>query len=353
MAGLALVLPDRRAVHARSRSSCCSAPCTCRSSAARSKIDWLGALLITAGVSTLLIWSTLAGQQVRLGLRLDRRCWSSAAWCCWRWPCCVESRAAEPIVPLSIFRNRTVSLATVASVLVGVAMFGGTVFLSQYFQISLGKSPTVAGLMSLPMIFGLLVSSTVAGQLITKYGRWKAYLVAGAAIMTVGMLLLGTIDANTSVVAAVVYMAVLGVGVGMLMQNLVLAAQNDVPAHELGAATSVLTFFRSMGGAIGVSALGAVLASRVTSLLTERLGPAATAGGGTAEVPDLSTLPEPVLRIVQDVYGIATADLFLVGAPIALLALIAVLFIKEKPLHTLSGDERRAQEEAAAKVAIH
>ncbi|MEH0931566.1 MDR family MFS transporter [Micromonospora sp. CPCC 205558] len=318
----------------------------------KAKIDWLGALLITSGVSTLLIWSSLAGN------KFD---WASG------WTVLmvlgglvllalavvVESRAAEPIVPLDIFRNRTVSLATVASVLVGIAMFGGTVFLSQYFQISLGKSPTVAGLMSLPMIFGLLVSSTIAGQLITKYGRWKAYLVAGAAVMTVGMLLLGTIDANTSVVILSIYMAVLGVGVGMLMQNLVLAAQNDVPAHELGATTSVLTFFRSMGGAIGVSALGAVLASRVTSLTTERLGPAATAGGGSTEVPDLSTLPEPVLRIVQDVYGIATADLFLVGAPIALLALIVVLFIKEKPLHTLSGDERRAQEEAAAKVAIH
>ncbi|MFF5180241.1 MDR family MFS transporter [Micromonospora sp. NPDC000316] len=315
------------------------------------KIDWLGALLITSGVSTLLIWSSLAGN------KFD---WASG-WTALMvigglvllgFAVFVESRAAEPIIPLTIFRSRTVSLTTVASVLVGVAMFGGTVFLSQYFQISLGKSPTVAGLMSLPMIFGLLVSSTVAGQLITKYGRWKAFLVAGAAVMTVGMALLGTIDANTSIVILSIYMAVLGIGVGMLMQNLVLAAQNDVPAHELGAATSVLTFFRSMGGAIGVSALGAVLASRVTSLTTERLGPAAT-GGGTAEVPDLSTLPEPVRLIIQDVYGIATADLFLVGAPIALLALIVVLFIKEKPLHTLSGDERRAQEEAAAKAAVH
>ncbi|MGK5441402.1 MDR family MFS transporter [Micromonospora sp. URMC 105] len=316
------------------------------------QIDWLGAVLITTGVSTLLIWSSLAG---------NKFAWASG------WTAVmvtggvvllalavlVEARAAEPIVPLDIFRNRTVSLATVASVLVGVAMFGGTVFLSQYFQISLGKSPTVAGLMSLPMIFGLLVSSTVAGQLITKFGRWKAYLVAGAAVMTVGMLLLGTIDAGTSVLVLSIYMAVLGIGVGMLMQNLVLAAQNDVPAHELGAATSVLTFFRSMGGAIGVSALGAILANRVTSLTAEKLGPAAVTDGGSAEVPDLSTLPAPLLAVVQDVYGTATADLFLIGAPIALLALIVVLFIKEKPLHTLSGDERRVQEEAAAQAAAH
>jgi MFS family permease len=263
----------------------------------------------------------------------------------------VESRAAEPIIPLTIFRNRTVSLTIIASVLVGVAMFGGTVFLSQYFQVSLGKSPTVAGLMSLPMIFGLLVSSTVAGQLITKYGRWKAYLVSGAVVMTGGMLLLSTIDARTSVLTLSLFMVVLGAGVGMLMQNLVLAAQNDVPAQELGAATSTLTFFRSMGGAIGVSALGAVLASRVTTLMTERFG--ATTGGGTAEVPDLATLPAPVKAIIADVYGQATAELFLVGAPIAALAVVAVLFIKEKPLHTLSGEERRAQEEAATGLPLH
>ena len=313
-------------------------------------IDWLGAGLITAGVSDLLIWSTLAGNH------FPWASWATAAFVVGgvvllTLAVYVESRAKEPIIPLGIFRNRTVSLTIVASVLVGLAMFGGTVFLSQYFQISLGKSPTVAGLMSLPLIFGLLVSSTVAGQLITKYGRWKAYLVAGAIVMTVGMLLLSTIDAHTSVPLLSVYMVVLGVGVGMLMQNLVLAAQNDVPAHELGATTSSLTFFRSMGGAIGVSALGAVLASRVTSLLVEKFGPAVT-GGGTAKVPDLSTLPPQVLEGVRDVYGTATADLFLVGAPIALLAVIAVLFIKEKPLHTLSGDERRAQEEAAAGVPL-
>jgi EmrB/QacA subfamily drug resistance transporter len=313
-------------------------------------IDWLGAALITAGVSDLLIWSTLAGNHFAWGS------WQTAAFVAGGivllgFAVLVESRAAEPIIPLTIFRNRTVSLAIIASVLVGVAMFGGTVFLSQYFQVSLGKSPTVAGLMSLPMIFGLLVSSTVAGQLITKYGRWKAYLVSGAAVMTGGMLLLSTIDARTSVLTLSLFMVVLGAGVGMLMQNLVLAAQNDVPAQELGAATSTLTFFRSMGGAIGVSALGAVLASRVTTLMTERFG--AATGGGTAEVPDLATLPAPVRAIIADVYGQATAELFLVGAPIAALAVVAVLFIKEKPLHTLSGEERRAQEEAATGLPLH
>ncbi|MEV6601656.1 MFS transporter [Actinoplanes sp. NPDC051346] len=308
-------------------------------------IDWLGAVLIVGGVCDLLIWSTLAGH---------RFAWASGQTAVFvaggvlllALAVYVESRAKQPIVPLSIFRNRTVSLAIVVSVLVGLAMFGGTVFLSQYFQISLGKSPTVAGMMSLPLIGGVMVSSTVVGQLITRYGRWKAFLVAGSVVMTGGMLLLSTIDAHTPVLRLALFMAVLGVGVGMLMQNLMVAAQNDVPARELGATTSALTFFRTMGGAVGVSVLGAVLTAKVTSMLAEHFG--ATAAGGTAKVPDLASLPPQVLTVVQDVYGEATGGLFLVAAPIALLAVIAVLFIKEKPLHTVSGDERRAREEVGA-----
>ncbi|UBU17437.1 MDR family MFS transporter [Nonomuraea gerenzanensis] len=314
------------------------------------KVDYLGALLITVGVSTLLIWSSLAGNQFEWGS------WWTAGLVgggviVLALAILVESRAAEPIIPLSIFRNRTVALATVASALVGVAMFGGTVFLSQYFQVALGKSPTVAGLMSLPMVFGLLISSTVAGQLITKTGRWKGFLVAGGVVMLGGMGLLSTIDGQTGTVLLGVYMAVLGIGVGMLMQNLVLAAQNDVPAADLGSTTSVLTFFRSMGGTIGVSALGAVLANRVTTLLAEKLGPMAGAGAGGGDahaVPDISKLPAPVVRVVQDVYATATAELFLIGVPLTVLAVIAVLFIKEKPLATLSGEERLARENAAA-----
>ncbi|MDH2430504.1 MDR family MFS transporter [Sphaerisporangium sp. TRM90804] len=311
------------------------------------KVDYLGAFLITLGVSLVLVWSSLAGHQF--------------AWASW-WTVAlaggglvvlalairVESRAAEPIIPLYLFKNRTVTLSIVASTLVGVALFGGTVFLSQYFQVALGKSPTVAGLMSLPLIFGLLISSTVAGQLITKWGRWKGILVAGGVIMLAGMGLLSTIDGRTSTLVLSVYMAVLGVGVGMLMQNLVLAAQNDVPAQDLGTATSALTFFRSMGGAVGVSALGAVLAGRITSLMAEKLGPLGSGASGASgdAVPDISTLPAPVVRVIQDVYATATADLFLIGVPLTALALVAVLFIKEKPLNTLSGDERLARENA-------
>jgi EmrB/QacA subfamily drug resistance transporter len=309
------------------------------------KIDWLGAMLIIGGVCTLLIWSTLAGQHFAWA-SVDSVAFVAGGVVLLALAVWVESRAAEPIIPLRIFRSRTVSLTIIASMLVGVALFGGTVFLSQYFQVALGKTPTVAGLMSLPMIFGLLVSSTVAGQLITKFGKWKMYLVAGSVIMFGGMLLLSTIDAKTSVFMLSIFMLVLGVGVGMLMQNLVLAAQNDVPAAELGVTTSTVTFFRSMGGAIGVSALGAVLASRISGLFAEKFG-AAAAGAGEGKVPDIHTLPPGVLAVVRDIYGTATSDLFLVGAPIAAITVLVVVFIKEKPLSNLSGDERRAQEESA------
>ncbi|MGX1128275.1 MFS family permease [Streptomyces glaucescens] len=314
------------------------------------KIDFLGAFLIVAGICALLIWVSLAGNQ------FDWASWQTAALTgtgavLLAVAVYVESRAAEPVIPLDIFRNRTVTLTTVASLLVGVAMFGGTVFLSQYFQVSLGKSATIAGLMSLPMVLGLLVSSTVAGQIISATGKWKVYLVAGAAVMTAGLALLSTIGRDTHFGLLSLYMAVLGVGVGMLMQNLVLAAQNDVPAAELGAATSVLSFFRSMGGTIGTSVLGAILANRVTEEITKSVTEAGAAAGGQSAghgVPDMATLPAPMRAIVENAYGVATADLFLVATPFALLALVAVLFVKEKPLKTTSGMERLAEEAAEA-----
>ncbi|MFF9688093.1 MDR family MFS transporter [Streptomyces sp. NPDC014623] len=319
------------------------------------KIDWLGAFLIVGGVCALLIWTSLAGNS------FDWASWQTAALVTTGVVLLVaavfvESRAAEPIIPLDIFRNRTVSLTTLASFFVGIAMFAGTVFLSQYFQISLGKSPTAAGLMSLPLIGGLLVSSTIAGQIISATGKWKIYLISGAVVMTAGLGLLSTIEADTHFGLLSLYMALMGIGVGMLMQNLVLAAQNDVPAHELGAATSVLSFFRSLGGTIGTSVLGAILANRVASEMAKGLSesgiPVAGGGGGHGSaVPDMTKLPEPMKNIVEHAYGVATGDLFLIATPFAFLGLLAVLFIKEKPLKTTSGMERLAAEDASAATA--
>ncbi|MFJ8787696.1 MDR family MFS transporter [Streptomyces sp. NPDC102462] len=314
------------------------------------RIDWLGAFLIVAGVCALLIWTSLAGNQF--------------AWASWQTAALtvtgavllagavfVESRVAEPVIPLTVFRNRTVTLTTVASFFVGLAMFAGSVFLAQYFQVALGKSPTVAGLMSLPMIGGLLVSSTVAGQIISRTGRWKAFLIAGGVVMSAGLALLSLLDSDTGFGVLSLYMAVLGIGVGMLMQNLVLAAQNDVSAHELGAATSTLSFFRSLGGTVGTSVLGALLANRVADEIAKGLRdlPAeaaqGAAAGGHGAVPDMTALPEPMKGVVEHAYGVATGDLFLMALPFAVIALIAVLFVKEAPLKTTTALQRRAEEE--------
>jgi EmrB/QacA subfamily drug resistance transporter len=304
------------------------------------KIDWWGATLIVGGVSTLLVWSSFAGNKFdwasgwSFGLVALALVALAAA-------VLVERRHPEPIIPMDLFRNRTVTLSIVASALVGVAMFGGSVFLAQYFQIAQGYTPTKAGLMSLPMIVGMMVASTIAGGLITKYGKWKIYLVLGSVLLPIGLALFGTIDAHTSKYMLWGFMLVLGVGIGLVMQNLVLAAQNDVPARELGAATSAVSFFRSMGGTIGVSVLGAILANKVT----ETLNPGGASTGGSKTVPNIAELPPQIRSVVENAYGNATADLFMMSVPFAVLALVAVVFIKEKPLLTTSGAQRRAEEE--------
>lgn len=302
------------------------------------KVDWAGAFFISAAVSLLLIWVTFAG---------DKYDWLS-----WQTYVMVagsvllglvfvfvESRAAEPIIPLRLFRNRTITLASVASLFVGIAMFAGTVFFSQYFQLARGKSPTMSGVMTIPMIAGLFLSSTVSGQIITKTGRWKAWLVSGGVLVTAGLGLLGTIRYDTEYWHVAAYMFVMGLGIGMMMQNLVLATQNQVAPEDLGSASSVVTFFRSLGGAIGVSALGAVLGNRVTHYVKDglaALGPEGAAfghgGTGGGGIPDLDKLPEPFRLVMEAAYGHGVGDVFLYAAPCALAAFIVTLFIKEVAL---------------------
>jgi EmrB/QacA subfamily drug resistance transporter len=297
-------------------------------------IDYLGATLIVGGVSTLLIWVSLAGHQFAWGSPATALMVGGgvlllvlAVW--------VESRAKEPVIPLHLFRNRNTALSTVASLFVGVALFGGTVFLSQYFQISRGMSPTVAGLMSLPMILGLVASSVVVGRIISRTGRYKTWMVGGGFLVTAGLALLGTIDAHTSYWVIGGWMALLGLGLGATMQNLVLAVQNTVSQSELGAASSTIAFFRSLGGAIGVSALGALLGHRVTDLVAvglARLGVPASADGAAGGIPDVGALPAPVRAVVENAYGDAVAQVFLVAAPFALIGWLAIVALKEVPL---------------------
>ncbi|PZT75466.1 MFS transporter [Streptomyces sp. AC1-42W] len=317
------------------------------------KVDWTGAFFISAAVSLLLLWVTFAGATYdwmswQTGVMLVGSLLLALVFVL------VESRASEPIIPLRLFRNRTITLASLASLFVGIAMFAGTVFFSQYFQLARGKSPTMSGVMTIPMIGGLFISSTVSGQIITKTGRWKAWLVSGGFLVTAGLGLLGTIRYDTTYWHIAVYMFVMGLGIGMMMQNLVLATQNQVDPSDLGSASSVVTFFRSLGGAIGVSALGAVLANRVTRYVKEgladlgpegaALGHGGTAGGG---IPDLDKLPAPFRTVMEAAYGHGVGDVFLYAAPSALVAFLITLFIKEVALRTKAVSETGAPVPAA------
>ncbi|WP_372728548.1 MDR family MFS transporter [Nocardioides sp.] len=304
-------------------------------------IDYLGATLIVGGVSILLVWVSLAGNQfawasatslalIALGVGVV----VVAVY--------VEARVAvDPVIPLRLFRDRTTSLATGASVLVGIAMFGATVYLSQYFQLSRGMTPTHAGLMSIAMVGGLLVSSIATGRIISHTGRYKRWLVGGMVFVIVGLALLGQIDDTTPLAVVGLFMAFLGLGLGATMQNLVLVVQNNVVPSDLGTASSVVAFFRSMGGSVGVSALGAMLSHQVAAKVTVGMAALGIAEPGhrTHAIPDLSALPGPVRVVYEHAFGASIGELFLVSVPFAVLALVCALLIREVPLRTTNLPE--------------
>jgi EmrB/QacA subfamily drug resistance transporter len=300
----------------------------------RVRMDYLGAILIAGAASLPLIWVSFAGEHF--------------AW--WSWQTgaylggtavlailavVVETHAAEPLVPVRVVRQRTTALAILASLSVGIAMFGSAVFLGQYFQVARGYSATEAGLLTIPMMFGSFLGSVGSGQLITRFGKWKRYLVLGGLFLTAGLGVLGTIDHESPYWYVGLGMLGMGIGMGMTMQNLVLAVQNTVDVSEVGAASATVTFFRSLGGAVGVSVLGAILATRVTHLITEHLrelGVGAATQGGSGSVLDVNSLPGPVQEIVRHAYGDATGRIFVIAAGAAVVSLIAVLCIREVPL---------------------
>jgi EmrB/QacA subfamily drug resistance transporter len=293
------------------------------------KVDYAGAALIAAGVSLLLLWVTFVGNDFAWVS------WPSAAMvggslvllalAVW-----VEARVAEPVVPLHLVLRRETVIAILASSAVGMAMFGGAVFLGQYFQMARGYSPTEAGLLTTPLMLGTMVSSTVAGRMVSRSGRVKSYVVTGMVTLTLGFLVLSTIDATTPLLVVCGGMLLMGLGVGMSMQNLVLVVQNSVPLRELGAASGTVTFFRTLGGTIGVSVLGAFLANRVSTNIADgvaRAGVSPTAGGGDAASLNLASLPPFLREIVEDSYGAATGDLFLIATGIAVVGLALALFL--------------------------
>ncbi|QEV99252.1 MFS transporter [Microbacterium caowuchunii] len=321
-------------------------------------IDYIGIVLLLVAVSLLLIWISLAGDTfewwgIETALMLGGAIVGAILFVV------VELRVSEPLIPLTLFRNRTFTLSVIASIATGIAMFGASVYLSQYMQLARGATPTEAGLMTIPMIGGLLISSIVVGGLITRHGIWKPYLIVGSVMLIAGSSMLSTIHYDTNFALVSLYMFLLGAGVGMTMQNLVLVVQNTSKPTEIGVASSGVTFFRSLGGTIGVSVMGAALATRVTELVADRTDDIAAALGTLGDqaqvwvaqlesgtLPQVSAMPE-VLRVVfEDIYANGISRSFLIAVPFAVLSLIAIIFLPNIALTSMTTSERLAAGEA-------
>jgi EmrB/QacA subfamily drug resistance transporter len=249
----------------------------------------------------------------------------------------VERRTAEPLIPMSLFREPNFVLTTVAGLFIGVAMFGALGYMPTYLQMSFGLEASVAGLAMIPMMGAMLLTSTVSGALISRYGKYKWYPVAGALVIAVALVLLSLMDPHQPLWVACGYMGLLGVGLGLAMQNLVLIVQNTFPVTMVGTATASNNYFRQIGATLGSSLVGSLFASRLAGLLTERLPSAGAGQMGSAESltpAAVSALPDPLHDLVITAYSDALTPIFLWIAPLGLIAAVLLMFITEKPLAT-------------------
>ncbi|MGW0880502.1 MDR family MFS transporter [Streptomyces sp. NPDC002671] len=249
----------------------------------------------------------------------------------------VERRAAEPVLPLKLFRMRTFSLVAVISFIIGFAMFGALTYLPTFLQVVHGISPTVSGVYMLPMVIGLLLSSTISGQIVSRTGRWKVFPIAGTAVTTIGLLLLHRLDEHSSTAEMSVYFFVFGLGLGLVMQVLILIVQNAVAYEDLGVATSGATFFRSIGASFGVAVFGTVFASRLGDKLAAafrgvRLPPGATPDALKADPRGIAALPPGLRPAALHAYASAITEVFLYAAPVAALGFLLAWFLKEDRL---------------------
>ncbi|GAA4071676.1 MDR family MFS transporter [Actinomadura miaoliensis] len=300
-----------------------------------SRIDYLGAVLLAASITCLSLMTSWGGTEYAWGSTMIiglgvATAVTLALFLLW------EVRAAEPILPLRLFRNGNFSLASVLGFLVGFAMFGAVTFLPQYQQLVQGASATNSGLLLLPLMLGMLVTTMVVGQLVTRTGRYRVYPILGGLVMAAGMLLLAQLTVGSSQLTAALFMIVLGAGMGFLMQNTMLIAQNSVPMKDMGAASGAATLFRTIGGSLGVSILGAVYSHQLTATLSARLGEQKgeeLAGGGGQLTPALLKKMDAGVRdAVEHAVTAGVHNVFLWATVFAVLAFAAAWFIRETPL---------------------
>ncbi|WP_038171099.1 MFS transporter [Tomitella biformata] len=303
------------------------------------RIDWLGATLISAATSVLLVWVTVAGQQFA---------WAS-------WPSAamgaafaallilvilVERSVPEPIIPLALMRDASILRVVIAGVALGITMIAVPTFMSQYFQIARGLSASASGMLMLSTSVATFVTATVVGQSISRTGRWKLWVVLGGAALAAGLGGLATITVGSSLITVSGYLLCIGFAVGILMQNLLVISQNCAPPEHLGAASALPAFFRQLAGTVSISVLGAVLTARLLTFQAST-GVAHTDEPGTA-VPRAADLEEPLRGLVQEQYADIIADLFLLCVPLAVIGLVAILTLPNIPFSTQTAVERHA-----------
>lgn len=299
------------------------------------RVDVVGALLIVAGVSCVLLALVWGGEERPWGSATIVGLFAAGAallagFVAW------ERRAADPIVPLRLFRDRVVAIASVQLFLLGATIFGAIVFLPVYLQVSTGASATESGLLTLPLMAGVTALSIVSGRWTARTGRYRVWPIAGTGVATVGMLLLSRVEAGSSEAFTSLAMVVLGAGMGMVMQTLILAAQNAVAVRDIGVVSSSVTFFRSMGGSFGVAVLGAVFTARLGVELPAHVPASVLAG---TEVDALLNSPEAIRALspaVRDGVVHAVADsvrvVFLCAAPAVFVGWLLSWALPERPL---------------------
>jgi EmrB/QacA subfamily drug resistance transporter len=301
----------------------------------RHRIDYLGAGLLAGGVSALILLTTWGGNQYAWGsstiLALGIIGVLLLALFVWQ-----ETRAAEPILPLDLFRSRIFTVANAMGFTIGMAMFGAIVFIPLYLQLVYGASPTSSGLRMIPLMAGLLVAAIFSGRLISRIGRYRIFPIVGTAVLVVGMLLLSRLGVGTAPWLASAYMVVVGVGIGLVMQVLVLVVQNDARPNQMGVATSTATFFRSVGGSFGVALFGAIFASRLSHALSE-LPPESLKylrGGVHLSPAQAAKLPPGVHEDFLAAFSHSLHGVFLWGMALAVIPFGLSWLLREIPLRT-------------------
>ena len=324
-----------------------------RSERTRHRIDWAGAALLAATLSAIILVTDIGGTSypwtspIVLGLIAV----GAAALVGFL---VVERRAAEPVLPLRLFENRAFSVTSVVALVVGFAMFGSVTYLPLFLQVVRGSTPTGSGLEMLPMMGGMLTSSIVSGQLISRTGRYKIFPVVGTAVMTIGLALLSRTAAETSLGRLLVMMLLLGLGMGLVMQVLVIAVQNAVDYRDLGVATSGNSLFRSIGGSVGTAVLGAIFASRLAAELAGHPGATGGAGGGAGlSLQAMAHLPAAVRATYAEAFTSAIDTVFLVATVIAALGFVATWLLPERPLReTVSAKSADVGQEVGGAMAM-